>query len=52
MYKLIKDISNNEIIGVIRKSDYANIPFCNGNRDYEEYLEWVAEGNTPEPADE
>ena len=28
------------------------IPITSGNTDYEEYLEWVAEGNTPEPADE
>lgn len=27
------------------------IPFVNENTDYQEYLEWVAEGNTPEPAD-
>ena len=27
------------------------IPFNEANTDYQEYLEWVAEGNTPEAAD-
>ncbi len=28
------------------------IPFDERNKEYREYLAWVAEGNTPEPADE
>ena len=28
-----------------------SIPFCETNTDYQEYLEWVAEGNTAEAAD-
>jgi hypothetical protein len=36
---------------ILRKSDDAHIPKDEGNRDYQEYLQWVAQGNTPEPAD-
>ena len=31
-----------------RKEDNAQIPFDDGNKDYEEYLAWVAAGNTPD----
>lgn len=43
MYKLIG------INSVKRLSDGACIPFADGNRDYEEYKQWLEEGNTPEP---
>jgi len=33
---------------IIRKEDGACIPIDENNRDYQEYLEWVAKGNTPE----
>ena len=52
VYKLIKDNLTNEISTVQRLADNAFIPFDPANADYQEYLQWVAEGNTPEPADE
>jgi hypothetical protein len=52
MYKQIKSIITEKVIGVKRLLDNANIPFDPANTDYQQYLKWVAEGNTPLPAEE
>ena len=52
MYKLGSiQFGNTETHSVIRLSDKTCIPFDPANTDYQEYLEWVAEDNTPEEAD-
>jgi hypothetical protein len=51
MYKLIKNIAGGVNI-VQRLSDNAFIPFDPANTDYQAYLKWLEEGNTPLPADE
>jgi len=52
MYKLSFNVPDNKLDnGVIRLSDNAFIPFDQANTDYQAYLKWVAEGNTPEQAD-
>lgn len=50
MYKLLRDDFNN-INSVLRLSDNAIIPFDPANTDYQEYLAWLAQGNTPLPPD-
>lgn len=37
---------------VQRLADNAFIPFDPANTDYQEYLKWLEEGNTPLPAEE
>lgn len=53
MYKLCKPIIEGfPMSSIIRIGDKALIPLDEGNKDYQEYLKWVAEGNEPLPADE
>jgi hypothetical protein len=46
MYKLLKDNL------VLHLESNSVIPFDPANTDYQAYLKWLDEGNTPLPADE
>lgn len=53
MYKLIKDSFTKVYdVAVQRMTDMACIPFDPANTDYQQYIKWLAEGNTPLPSDE
>ena len=57
IYKLGKNIFTGQVDQVITQDSATMpfnlkvIPFDPDNTDYQKYLEWVAEGNTPDPAD-
>jgi len=55
MYKVtVKTYLNNEYLEIIRTNQdgsATSIPEDPDNTDYQAYLKWVAEGNTPLPAE-
>ena len=51
-YKLQKGGADGIVRSVLLAEENASIPFDPANTDYQVYLKWLEEGNTPEPADE
>ena len=51
-YKFLKN-TDGDTVGVFydENNERVSIPLANDNTDYQEYLEWVAAGNTAEAAD-
>jgi hypothetical protein len=53
MYKQIRYFDGQiSTYRVLRIADNTSIPFEPTSIDYQEYLDWIADGNTPLPADE
>lgn len=55
MYKLVKTMITQEVAFIQRddgNGNFAVFGFDPENADYQAYLKWLEEGNTPLPADE
>ena len=52
MYKILKSKIQPDLFTIMRVADKSQIPLDPDNSDYQAYLKWLAEGNTPLPADE
>lgn len=50
-YKKILNPFTNQVESVVLIEENKYIPFDNNNTDYQEYLEWVEEGNVPQEPD-
>jgi hypothetical protein len=51
MYKLIKDPITRAENVIFNKETNCSFTFDPDNTDYQAYLKWIAEGNTPEAAE-
>ena len=51
MYQLCRDIAGEPSKCIKRIADNSFIPFEPANTDYQAYLAWLDEGNTPEEAE-
>ena len=52
MYKLCLDNYSGKVVSVLDIDNSKAIPLDPANTDYQAYLKWLSEGNTPLPADE